>query len=137
MSERLVFEVLGPAAPQGSMKAFIANGKARMRSQLKTTGPYRQECGWAARRALEGRVCPLFGKHVPVRITIDFYFTKPASVNKSRLFPSVPPDLDKLCRATFDALKGIAWVDDGQVVQVKAAKLYAQMATTIVTIEEA
>ena len=136
MSERLEFEVLGPAAPQGSMRAFTINGKARLSSDNKKTGPYRQECGWAARRALGSREMPLFGKHVPVRIVIDFYFPKPPSAKKSRLFPSVPPDLDKLCRATFDALKGIAWVDDGQVVQVRATKLYAKMATTIVTIEE-
>jgi Holliday junction resolvase RusA-like endonuclease len=131
MSERLEFEVLGPAAPQGSMRAFTINGKARLSSDNKKTGPYRQECGWAARRALQGRETPLYGKHVPVMITIRFYFAKPPSAKKSRTCPVVPPDLDKLCRATFDALKGVAWVDDAQVVQVFATKHYGEPKTSV------
>jgi hypothetical protein len=38
--------------------------------------------------------------------------------------PAVKPDLDKCIRALNDALTGILWVDDGQVVGVSAKKLY-------------
>ena len=34
------------------------------------------------------------------------------------------PDLDKLIRAVLDGLTGVAYEDDGQVVQIEAQKLY-------------
>jgi Holliday junction resolvase RusA-like endonuclease len=38
---------------------------------------------------------------------------------------TVRPDIDKLSRAVLDALTGIVWRDDGQVVQKHATKRYA------------
>lgn len=38
--------------------------------------------------------------------------------------PSVKPDVDKLARAVLDALKNVAWHDDGQVVGAPAWKEY-------------
>jgi Holliday junction resolvase RusA-like endonuclease len=35
------------------------------------------------------------------------------------------PDLDKLIRAILDALTGVVWRDDGQVVDIVASKVYA------------
>jgi Holliday junction resolvase RusA-like endonuclease len=131
VSETISFTVLGRPEPQGSSKAFVVGGKARIMSANPKMKGYRQEVGWAALRALQGRETPLYGKHVPVMITIRFYFIKPSSAKKSRTCPVVPPDLDKLCRATFDALKGVAWVDDAQVVQVFATKHYGEPKTLI------
>lgn len=52
--------------------------------------------------------------------------------NSGRLRPSAPavpavlPDLDKYLRATMDALtRADAWEDDGRVVSIRAAKVYA------------
>lgn len=39
-------------------------------------------------------------------------------------FPAVNPDLDKLARAVLDALTGIAYRDDAQVVELLASKRY-------------
>jgi crossover junction endodeoxyribonuclease RusA len=33
------------------------------------------------------------------------------------------PDLDKLCRAVLDALTGVAWLDDKQVVALDARRI--------------
>ena len=38
------------------------------------------------------------------------------------LWRSVRPDLDKLARAVLDALTGIVWVDDDQVVELAYRK---------------
>lgn len=39
-------------------------------------------------------------------------------------FPVVPPDTTKLLRAVEDALNGVLWLDDKQVVQQVAGKCY-------------
>jgi Holliday junction resolvase RusA-like endonuclease len=48
--------------------------------------------------------------------------TKPKTVK--RLHPTVPPDLDKLIRAVLDAMTAIAYLDDGQVTEINAVKVY-------------
>lgn len=44
--------------------------------------------------------------------------------------PRVLPDLDKLARGTLDALTGIVWKDDQQIVQLTLAKAYAVPGST-------
>lgn len=56
---------------------------------------------------------------------LDFAFIKPKTVNRNR--PSVKPDLDKLIRAVLDALTGIAYTDDSQVVRILAQKSYGSV----------
>jgi crossover junction endodeoxyribonuclease RusA len=89
--------------------------------------PFRQAVAWEAlrARAAAGIHEIMAAKHQPVSLTAFFYFQRPASVSKSRAYPSVKPDLDKLCRAVLDALTGILWVDDGQVVRLAARKDYS------------
>jgi Holliday junction resolvase RusA-like endonuclease len=41
--------------------------------------------------------------------------------------PATRPDIDKLLRAVLDALTGLVFVDDGQVVTVNMAKEYANV----------
>lgn len=123
MSE-IQFTVLGKAAPQGSLKAFVIAGRARLTSDNKKTMPYRQQVGWAALGALEGREQPFAAKHIPVRLALRFYFRKPDSVSKKRFGCVVKPDLDKLIRSTCDAMTGIIWHDDAQITCVTADKAY-------------
>ncbi len=119
MSARISFTVLGRPAPQGSLKGFVVNGKVRMRSQLSDTMPWRQQVGWTA---LANRPSPDIWaqRHVPVAIGMRFFFAPPKKMPKGRTRPAVAPDVDKLQRAVFDSLKGILYVDDGQVVDILA-----------------
>ena len=66
-----------------------------------------------------------FEKHVPVWVRLTFYVVPPASV-RGRPYPSTRSsgDVDKLTRAVLDALTGVAFVDDAQVVHVTASKNY-------------
>ena len=41
-----------------------------------------------------------------------------------RVWPECRPDLNKLSRACLDALTGIVWRDDSQVVRLEAEKEY-------------
>jgi Holliday junction resolvase RusA-like endonuclease len=90
--------------------------------QLKS---FRQEVASAALLTVQGQgqVMP-FGKHVPVIMRVWFYLAKPESCPKKRALPVVKPDLSKLVRAAEDALTGIIYHDDAQIVQIEAYKFY-------------
>jgi len=70
------------------------------------------------------------GMHKPVTpytegvaIRTSFVTCQPKSA-KWRKHPTVKPDIDKLVRTVLDALTGIYYVDDCQVVQLEASKMY-------------
>ena len=119
MSDRIAFTVLGTPCPQGSMKAFIDKaGNANMTSDNAKMKPWRQQVGWSAleARAKDGMHEP-WGSDVPVRLTAFFVLARPKTCPKRRIYPTVKPDLDKLKRAVMDALKGVIYKDDAQVVE--------------------
>ena len=109
----ITFRVNGIPIPQGSMK--VINGRV-LHSQGSALASWRSLVGWEAR--LAGASPHSF----PVKITITFFMPRPKTVK--RAYPSVAPDLDKLIRAVLDGLTGVAYEDDGQVVQIHAQKLY-------------
>ena len=72
----------------------------------------------------------------PVRVEVDFYLPRPATVTqKKRPLPIVPPDLDKLLRSTLDGIgqglesgkvgDSLVWGDDSQAVEIIGRKFYA------------
>jgi crossover junction endodeoxyribonuclease RusA len=118
--------------PQGSMKGFVVPGKwgAKDRAILTSDNtklkPYRGEVTREAMVALgkAGIAEPFADKHVPVSVIFDFYLQKPVSTPKKRQYPSVKPDLSKLVRSTEDAMTGILYADDAQVVEFSVRKHY-------------
>jgi crossover junction endodeoxyribonuclease RusA len=132
-SEALVtFTVYGKPEPQGSFRAMNQHrsGKAILAQSNKKLLPYRQMVSQVALLEFRGN---LAGEHVPIQLLIEFYFAKPKSAKK-REFPSVKPDIDKLQRCILDALTGIAYKDDGQVVTVIASKYYGSPERTEVEV---
>ena len=138
MSERIEFTVLGTPRPQGSMRAFIDKaGHANMTSDNPKMKPWRQQIGWTALDARgKAGIYEPWGSDVPVRLTTWFVFARPKSAPKRRIFPTVKPDLDKLKRAVMDALKGIIYIDDAQVVEHGvSAKRYGLPERVEITVE--
>lgn len=136
------FVVYARPEPQGSARAFIVNGRASVTSANKNLKPYRQELSQTAKAALSeaGIEQPMAGKHVPVSLVLDFYYHKPPSVPKKRTHIAVKPDLDKIVRSTVDALTGIIYLDDAQVVELSVRKHYgleekAEISATIIEAE--
>jgi len=60
-----------------------------------------------------------------IGIEIIFRVRRPKTVKRE--FPTVAPDLDKYIRGVLDALTGIAYQDDSQVIDIKAQKVYSEM----------
>lgn len=107
------FRVEGQPIPQGSMK--VINGHV-IHSQGSALANWRSAIALSARRA------GAFPKKDAITISMTFVMAKPKTVK--RLEPSVAPDLDKLVRAVLDALTAIAYLDDGQVTEIYAKKIY-------------
>ena len=67
----------------------------------------------------------------PVKVEAVFYLTRKPTVK--RAFPTVPPDVDKICRSLLDGITARSksgeilgvWQDDSQVVRLEVSKVYA------------
>lgn len=133
----LEVQVLGEPIPQGSMRAV---GRGRMVSDNDRLRPWRDTVAWNVRHAMAGKP-PLEG---PVKVSATFVLPRPKSAPKRRWAPDRKPDIDKLLRATFDAITtGAGWVDDAQAVIVETRKVYAndqlppQLILTVSVLEQA
>lgn len=119
-----VFAFVRPQ-PQGSAKAYVRGGRAVITSDNAKLKPYRSEVAMCAQAMMEDQGKEAFPKHQPVALELIFFLRKPNSVPRKRRHPVVKPDIDKLVRATLDALTGIMFHDDAQVVELLTRKLYA------------
>lgn len=137
MAQEIKFTVYGKPEPQGSTRAFIPKGWVRpiITSTNKALKPYRQEVSRTALEACQAIASVLlFAKHEPAELSVRFYFSRPPSIPKKRSAHVVKPDLDKLVRAVKDALKGIVYQDDSQVVKLDAKKEYGAPERTEITV---
>jgi len=73
-------------------------------------------------RKQEGASWPLTG---PVMISFSFFMPRPKSLPKKIRDHIKRPDWKNLVAGTEDALKGIVWLDDSQVVFAVVDKRYA------------
>jgi len=114
------FTVFGVPQPQGSTKAFIPKGwkRAIITSDNKKIKPWRQEIAGVAIAKMAGlSVC-----ESAVSVDATFYFDRPKSTPKRVTEKITKPDVDKLGRGLLDALSGIVFKDDSQVVRCKLSK---------------
>lgn len=125
----LCFTVYCHPEPQGSAKAFVIGGRARVTSDNKKLKPYRQSVTATVVDELNRQWIdtPVAQKHEPVCLSLKFVFNRPSSAPRKRRYPAVKPDTDKLIRATLDALTGVLYLDDAQVVNIAAAKEYGEI----------
>jgi len=126
--DEIVFYAAGFPAPQGS-KTHVGGGRLIESSRL--VGPWRDTVRQFAITAMGDRP-PIDG---PVYLVQVFALPRPKSHYGTgrnagqikRGAPSRPtarPDLDKLARAMGDALTGVCYRDDAQIVNLCVAKYY-------------
>lgn len=129
----ITFEVLGRAQPAGSKRGFVnpRTGGVIITDANKASRPWKQEVASVARDAMEDR--DLFTG--PLVLNVVFTFTRPKGhygtgrnhdvVKPSAPeYPAVKPDATKLLRGVEDAMTGIVWRDDCQVVRQYVHKQY-------------
>ena len=114
-----------PVAQPRQRSAVIA-GHIRTYTPAKhPVNAFKAACQAALARAYHGP--PLDG---PVRLEVLFVLPRPQSmIRKTRPNPRTwhakKPDVDNLLKSLKDALTGLAWRDDSQVAQCRAAKVVA------------
>ena len=143
------FWVAGEPKPGGSKRGFY-NAKLKRVMITEACGKTKNwrasvaQCGseaWASATEEEKRA--LFA---PLRVRFEFVFLRPKSHYGSGAraggvkasappFPSGRPDTTKLIRSTEDALTGILWRDDAQVVTQYATKRYGPQAGCLISVE--
>jgi Holliday junction resolvase RusA-like endonuclease len=138
------FSVTGIAAPKGSTKAFVVTGKDAQGNPKKpravTVNDNPRTKGWQTNiancAALELTRAHNRGFFLAagngVTVQMWFYLPRPKDLTRgAKAGAKIPhtkkPDLDKLARATKDALTGVLWGDDAQVVNLLAYKRYADV----------
>lgn len=124
------FTVLGRARPQGSKRHV---GRGVMVESSKALKPWRQDVAGMASYEVGGELP--FGAHVPVKLSLDFYFAAPKKCKRAGM--TTKPDSDKLARSIMDAIKGIVIHDDAQVVELNVSKHYGLPERVEIRIQEA
>ncbi len=84
----------------------------------------------------------IFPKGVPVRVKITAYFGIPKSASKKRrammiagdIAPTKKPDFDNIQKIICDALNGVAYHDDSQIVKADIEKVYSTTPRVEVTV---
>ena len=121
------FTVPGEPTGKGRPRVFKANGVSRAVTPQKTLS-YENLVKWIVSELMQ--VKQLTGE---VEAEIKAYYAIPKSMTKKnrqlieegKLHPTKKPDLDNVAKIILDALNGIAYKDDSQVVRLHVEKEYA------------
>ena len=127
MGSTIRFTVPGQPVGKGRPRAFRMGKGVRMFTPEKTVS-YESLVATAAHAAMEGRA-PIL---TACEATMEIRLQVPASWSKKKqaqaldglMFPTKKPDVDNVVKAIFDALNGIVWGDDVQVVWLAVSKSY-------------
>jgi Holliday junction resolvase RusA-like endonuclease len=130
------FFVAGIPSPSGSKKAFMhpKTGKIVVMDTAKNKGTWQALVAMHAQKAMTDAGAEMITG--PVKMLVEFSFTRPKShfgtgKKSSQVKETAPkahtkkPDLTKLIRCTEDALTGIVWQDDCQVIERESSKAYS------------
>lgn len=125
-----MIEITIPGIPVGKGRPRAARrGKHITLYTPAKTVSYEGKVALAGQQAMAG-LAPLLG---PLVVTMGVYMPVPASWSKKKQqaalqgieLPAKKPDSDNVIKAVFDALNGVVWVDDVQVVDLALRKRYS------------
>jgi len=139
MTFMVTFMVEGTPIPKGRPR-FARRGKFVSTYSPKTTVDYECKVSDSAKLAM-GASEPL---ETPVGAYIYITLPVPASYSKKRTQaclsgeerPTKKSDIDNYCKAIFDGMNGIVFVDDSLVVSLHATKVYGTIGMVEVMVKE-
>lgn len=142
---KITFEVVGE--PVAQARPRIVRTKSGIRgidpAKSKNYKTWVKFCALNAFRKLETKNTKKLLKS-PLKVKLLIYRSIPKSDNKklknkkqnNDVLPIVKPDIDNVFKAVTDALTGIIWQDDKQIVNAEIAKRYSDVPRVEVEIEE-
>jgi len=141
----VTFTVFGTPAPAGSKRGFYnaPAGRVIVTDANQKARPWKAQVADKAAETMNGR--PLL--EGPLLFDVVFWMPRPKGhIGAKGVKPSAPPaptvkpDLLKLARAVEDALTGVVWRDDAQIVTEVLQKAYtaaqARVEVRIATVTE-
>jgi Holliday junction resolvase RusA-like endonuclease len=139
MTFMVTFMVEGTPVPKGRPR-FARRGKFVSTYSPKTTVDYESKVSESAKLAM-GASEPL---DTPVGAYIYITLPVPASYSKKRTQaclsgeerPTKKSDIDNYCKAIFDGMNGIVFLDDSLVVSLHATKVYGTIGMVEVMVKE-
>ena len=133
------FTVPGEPVAKGRARAFIRCGKIGHYTPDKTA-TYESLVRLFASRAM-GNKPPM---NEAIMLTVDAFFSIPrswpvkkqedAEVMKIRHLKK--PDASNVVKLIEDAMNGVVWVDDSQVIQIRASKHYSRIPCVLIRAEQ-
>ena len=114
----------------------------------KNGGHFTQPATRAAKRSIGWHAVQQVGQHClqgALAVRLDVAMAVPAAWSAKRraealagaVKPAVKPDVDNLSKTILDALNGVLWRDDAQVVDLHITKRYAAEPQTVITVRGA
>lgn len=143
MEHYLKFEILGKVKAKQSVKFANIGGYTRK----YTPADVKSYANWVRlcfQNAYPDNLPSAFPNNVPLRMIINTYFAIPKSFSKKKretalafgIRPTVKPDCDNISKNICDALNGIAFPDDKQIVSLEVNKYYGEVDKVEVIIHE-
>ncbi|WP_145153050.1 RusA family crossover junction endodeoxyribonuclease [Paenibacillus xylanexedens] len=134
----ITFTVYGEPVAQGRPKASTRTGFVKMYDPKKSKD-YKDYVKLAASEHAPDAL--LLG---PIGMVLTVYRSIPKSLSQKKaalaeaghIVPTTKPDVDNYLKGVKDALKGVIWKDDSQVVEVFARKRYSARPRIEVKIKE-
>lgn len=134
----LTITIPGEMRGKGRPRFGTAGGQARAFTDSKT----RNAEAWVRSRAADAWVgAPLVG---PITLQMSIGVAVPASWSKRKradalagaIWPTSKPDLDNVLKLVGDALNGIVWQDDKQIVRAEVVRRYVEPPQTVLMVAE-
>lgn len=129
-----LIELPGPPKGKGRPR-FTRKGIAFTPADTRS---YETALAWAGKEAMRGAkpiespLTVVVVAHMPIPMSWSQKRQRMALAGETR--PTSKPDTDNLLK-TLDALNGIVWRDDAQIVDVRCVKIYSERPRLVVTVE--
>jgi Holliday junction resolvase RusA-like endonuclease len=139
MTFMTMFTVYGEPVGKGRPR-FVRRGNFTQTYTPAKTKSYEDEIRYMARAAM-GTSPPL---ETPVTVAIYIRVEIPKSFSKQKrkdaleniIKPTKKPDIDNCAKCHLDAMNGIVYLDDKQVVDLHVTKVYAEIPAVEVMVKE-
>lgn len=124
------FFVAGTPKPQGSKRGFVHPATKRViltEASGAALKDWRHDVKLTAISRMSSKT--MIVAPTAVRMAVEFVLPRPVSLPKTKRTPLAvkKPDTDKLLRAIGDALTGVVYADDSQIVSLYADKRIAEL----------